>query len=88
MPIKWRTEIGIYEPNVRFTDTQLRGPYKYWHHLHEFKDVDGGTEMVDVVDYEIPLGALGTFARTIFVKRNLETIFNYRRDTIAEYFSS
>ena len=37
VPIKWRTEIGIYEPNVRFTDTQLRGPYKYWHHLHEFK---------------------------------------------------
>ncbi|MED5360678.1 MAG: SRPBCC family protein [Pseudomonadota bacterium] len=88
IPIKWRTEIGIYEPNVRFTDTQLRGPYKYWHHLHEFKDVPEGTEMVDIVDYEIPLGFLGTFARQIFVKQNLKTIFDYRRDTIADYFAS
>ena len=86
IPFKWRTRIGVYEPEVRFTDTQLKGPYRYWHHLHEFRDVDGGTEMVDIVDYEVPLGPLGNLARRLFVERNLNTIFDYRRDTIAQYF--
>ena len=88
VPIKWRTEIGVYEPGVRFADTQVRGPYRYWHHLHEFRDVDGGTEMIDVVDYEVPLGVLGSLAKRLFVERNLKTIFDYRRDTIAHYFEA
>ena len=86
IPFKWRTKIGVYEPDIRFTDTQIKGPYRYWHHLHEFRDIEAGTEMVDVVDYEIPLGPLGNVARYLFVERNLNTIFDYRRDTIAQYF--
>ena len=88
IPFKWRTRIDVFEPEIRFTDTQLKGPYRYWHHLHEFKDVENGTEMVDVVDYEIPLGPVGNLARVLFVERNLKTIFDYRRDTIAQYFEA
>lgn len=86
VPFDWRTEIELFEPNVRFIDRQLRGPYKLWRHLHEFKEVDGGTVMTDRVDYQIPLGPLGALARVMFVRRQLERIFDFRRDRMLEIF--
>ena len=64
--LKWRTRIEVFEPERRFVDTQLKGPYRTWHHLHEFEEVEQGTRMRDVVDYELPFGPLGTVARALF----------------------
>ncbi len=86
-PIRWTTQIEVYEPRLRFIDTQLSGPYKTWVHLHEFCTVADGTLMRDVVDYDLPYyGPLGTLARELFVARLLERIFDYRRDVIADIF--
>lgn len=85
-PMRWRTEIEIYEPGERFVDRQLRGPYKLWRHTHLFRDVAGGTEMVDEVDYAIGFGPFGSVARALFVERTLERIFDYRADTVARLF--
>ncbi len=82
--VKWRTRIEAFEPELRFVDTQLKGPYRYWHHLHEFEEVEQGTRMRDVVDYELPFGPLGTMARALFVRRSLESIFGYRRQALTE----
>jgi ligand-binding SRPBCC domain-containing protein len=86
IPMKWRSEIAVFEPNVRFVDRQVIGPYKYWHHLHEFREVEGGTEVIDKVDYELPFGPLGDFAHAIFVRYNLRQIFDYRHRRLAEIF--
>ena len=87
-PVRWRTRIEVWEPDERFVDLQLRGPYRYWHHLHEFREVEGGTEMVDRVDYELPFGPLGTLVRALFVRRSLQRIFDYRQQAIGEVFGS
>jgi ligand-binding SRPBCC domain-containing protein len=86
VPLSWRTRIETFEPEQSFTDVQLSGPYRYWHHLHEFKDDAGGTEMRDIVHYELPLGPLGALARALFVRRSLEQIFDHRGRVIAEVF--
>lgn len=86
VPLKWRTRIESYEPTARFVDTQLRGPYRRWHHLHEFIDVPGGTMMTDRVEYTLPFGPLGKAARAIFVRSTLDRIFDYRRDVIASLY--
>jgi ligand-binding SRPBCC domain-containing protein len=78
VPMQWLTEIREWQPEERFVDVQLRGPYRYWHHLHEFREVAGGTLMRDVVDYELPFGPLGTVAHAVAVKRLLRAIFDYR----------
>jgi hypothetical protein len=38
------------------------------------------------VDYELPLGPLGTLAHLLFVRRQLDAIFAYRRQRCAERF--
>ncbi len=88
LPVNWKTRIEVFEPETRFVDTQLEGPYRYWRHLHEFEDVEQGTRMRDVVNYEIPFGLLGTVARALFVRGTLERIFGYRRQAITGIFGA
>jgi ligand-binding SRPBCC domain-containing protein len=79
---RWRTEIEVYEPGVRFVDVQRRGPYRRWHHTHTFEDAPGGTLIGDRVEYALPLGPLGELAHVLAVRRQLDTIFAYRRRAI------
>lgn len=86
VPLRWRTEIELYEPGVRFIDRQLRGPYQLWRHTHTFRDVPGGTEMVDEVDYAVGFGPFGDAARALFVRRTLDRIFDYRARVVADIY--
>lgn len=88
VPFGWRTLIEEFEPELRFVDLQLRGPYRLWRHTHEFSDAPGGTLMRDVVEYELPLGLLGEAVRSLFVERQLLYIFDFRRDAIERLFSA
>ena len=45
-----------------------------------------GTRMRDVVRYALPLRGLGRLARALLVRRDLERIFNFRRDAVAALF--
>jgi len=82
VPFSWRTRIEVFEPGRRFVDLQLRGPYRRWHHLHEFVPLGAATLVVDIVDYELPLGPLGALAHPIVVRPALERIFDHRRTAI------
>lgn len=86
VPVRWRTEIEQWEPNRMFVDHQIRGPYALWHHTHTFDRVDGGTRMTDVVRYALPMGPIGTAMHRLIVRRDVERIFDYRREQIARRF--
>jgi ligand-binding SRPBCC domain-containing protein len=81
--VDWLTEVEIWEPGRRFVDTQVRGPYRLWRHTHFFEDHPDGTLVSDSVSYEIPLGPLGELAHVLFVRRDLERIFDFRREAVA-----
>ena len=38
LPIAWLTRIEEWVPSERFVDMQLTGPYRLWHHTHEFRE--------------------------------------------------
>jgi ligand-binding SRPBCC domain-containing protein len=79
VPIRWRTRIDEWEPGVRFVDRQLSGPYKLWHHTHEFAPTaDGGTLMRDTVRFEVPFARLAM----PLVSRDLKRIFDHRAAAI------
>jgi len=86
LPMRWRTLITRYDPPHGFTDEQLRGPYDLWHHRHDFREKDGGTEIRDTVTYRLPFGPLGSLAHALAVKRQLAEIFAYRQKRVAELF--
>jgi ligand-binding SRPBCC domain-containing protein len=84
VPVRWLTRIESWDPPRNFVDVQVRGPYRHWRHTHSFEPTaDGGSLMRDEVRYEIPYGPLGTLAGRLFVRRDLERIFDYRRDAVA-----
>lgn len=78
IPMKWVTEITYVRDKSYFVDEQRQGPYKMWHHEHHFKEVEGGVEMTDIVSYSLPFGVFGRFVHWLFVKKQLESIFDYR----------
>lgn len=84
IPMRWRTLIESYDSPNMFVDTQIKGPYKLWHHTHRFRPVPNGTEMIDSVRYQIGFGPFGELAQSIFVKRTLKRIFDYRNQRITE----
>ena len=83
LPIRWQTRIEVWEPGRRFVDRQVRGPYRLWHHTHEFEsDGRGGTVMRDAIRYALPMGPLGATAHLLFVRRDLERILDFRREAV------
>jgi ligand-binding SRPBCC domain-containing protein len=78
IPIRWLTRIEEWVPGERFVDAQLHGPYALWHHTHEFEAHGEDTLMRDTVRYALPLGPLGEIAHRLFVRRDIERIFDYR----------
>lgn len=82
IPIRWRTLIEAWEPERRFVDVQVRGPYKLWRHTHSFEAVPAGTLMRDTVDYALRFGPLGAFIHAVLVRRSLDRIFTYRQQKI------
>ncbi len=85
VPLRWRTRIEAWEPPQRFVDIQLRGPYALWEHTHTFEaDGDEAVVVGDRVRYELPLGPLGEIAHTLFVKRDLDRVFEYREQVVAQ----
>lgn len=82
-PIRWQTEITAWEPPRRFVDEQRRGPYRLWRHEHRFEPQDGGTLASDFVQYAAPGGKLIDW---LFVRRDVERIFAFRRKKLLEAF--
>lgn len=84
IPIRWQSEISVWDPPLRFVDRQVKGPYTFWNHEHTFFQRDGGTLVVDHIAYRVPGGR---FSNWLLVERDLRRIFEYRRKVLAEVFS-
>lgn len=87
VPIRWRTEITLWDPPRRFADHQLKGPYKIWRHTHSFDPTpEGGTLCTDRVEYRPPGGPLAPIINALFVERDVVRIFRFRTVEIARRF--
>ena len=84
LPMRWRSLISVWQPPYCFVDEQLKGPYSYWHHLHTFESVQGGTYCYDEVRYKVPFTRL---LNGLFVQRELRQIFDYRQSRLLTLLS-
>jgi ligand-binding SRPBCC domain-containing protein len=83
IPLRWQSEITVWEPQSYFVDEQRRGPYSFWRHEHRFEEVDGGTRVMDDVHYGVPGGRL---VHAMLVRRDVQKIFGYRQQKLREIF--
>ncbi len=82
----WVTEITHIREGEYFVDEQRFGPYAMWHHEHHFEARDGGVMMTDLLHYRIPYGPLGGLADALFVGRQVDNIFTFRKLAIEQAF--
>ncbi len=85
---KWLTEIKHIKKPYSFVDDQRIGPYKLWYHYHELQEVDGGVKFIDKVYYEVPFWIIGKIAHSLFIRKLLARIFDYRKNKFMEILES
>ena len=83
IPLRWKSRITDWNPPFGFVDEQIVGPYRWWHHEHQFMECDEGTWVTDRVDYGVPLGWL---SHRFLVSRDLHQIFRFRHEKLLERF--
>lgn len=83
VPFRWQSEITAWEPNERFRDEQRHGPYRYWRHVHLFRETADGTQVEDGVEYDV---SCGSALHHWFVAPELVRIFRYRQEALARIF--
>ncbi|MGB0263876.1 MAG: SRPBCC family protein [Opitutales bacterium] len=83
----WLSEIKHVRDHHSFVDEQRIGPYRLWYHYHEISEHADGVRFVDRVHYTLPFGPLGAIAHWLYVKKQLQYIFDYRRQAMVEVFS-
>lgn len=81
----WVTEITHVSEGKYFVDEQRYGPYRMWHHEHHFEAQSGGVLMTDRISYKLPFGMIGRFAHFIFIRRQLELIFEFRAKSLEQF---
>ena len=77
---RWRMRSRITElvQGRAFTDEQVRGPFRSFHHYHRFQPDDNGCIMTDDVRFSAPLGPLGVLVERIVLGRYLRRIITER----------
>lgn len=86
--VPWVTEIKSVKERQSFVDEQRFGPYKFWHHLHSFEEVEGGVMMTDLVHYALPFRPFGEIGHGLFVRPKLERIFGFRKEILRKRFET
>lgn len=87
LPLRWRSLISLWDPPHAFVDEMVKGPCAYWHHLHRFSAVEGGTLCEDLLRWRLPLEPLGGLAAPL-VRSQLRNIFAFREDAIRAAFAA
>lgn len=88
LPVRWSSRIEGFRPPHGFVDVMLRGPFRSWRHLHTFEGRGDGTVLCDLVEYSMPLGPLGRVAHALWVRRQVEASFDFRRDAATAALSA
>jgi len=85
----WEAAISHFVWNEQFCDTQLRGPFHFWHHCHKVSSAANpatgqpGTLLRDEVEFQLPLDPISRIALPL-VKSQFAAMFRFRQKRTAE----
>ena len=88
IPFTMTTQITEFDAPHRFVDEQVAGPFRRWWHEHRFEPDADGTRMIDVVEFESPVGALGRLANRLVLTRYMTRLLLERNRWLVETLSA
>jgi len=65
-----------------FQDVMVKGAFHSFTHIHEFREVKGGTLMIDHFEYKSPLGYIGVLADLLFLQKYMESFIANRANEL------
>lgn len=82
--------LRITEMNApeKFVEEQVKGDLLSFRHEHHFKQIDNGTIMIDIIDYDYPRDLIGKMIGKFYFKTYLEKILSKRNEVIRKYAES
>ena len=83
--LHWTVLITDFKANQYFVDFQEKGPFAKWIHRHEFHLHEEGTELIDVLEYELPLYPISWPLQKFIVLPQFKKMFKYRHEKTREY---
>jgi ligand-binding SRPBCC domain-containing protein len=83
-----QVKITAMDRPYSFTDEMKKGDFKRMKHEHHFKEIDNGTLMIDLFNYDPPYGGLGRLVDSIYLFPYLEKLLDQRNRVIKEYAES
>jgi uncharacterized protein len=83
--LRWVAEHHDLASGLGFRDVQVEGPFASWQHTHQFvPEGCGACEVVDQIEYRLPLGWLGRILGSRMIRRKLNRLFAYRHRVTAD----
>jgi ligand-binding SRPBCC domain-containing protein len=85
--MRWELEHRDYESGRSFSDQQVKGPFRYWRHVHRM--IPQGAHacvLEDTIEYVLPFGFLGRMFGGPFMRSKLKRLFAYRHDVTRRAF--
>jgi ligand-binding SRPBCC domain-containing protein len=70
---------------LTFIEEQVKGDLKSYRHERHFKEIDNGTIMIDLLEFEGPRDMLGNFFSQFYLKKYLQKIILERNELIRQF---
>jgi ligand-binding SRPBCC domain-containing protein len=78
LAVRWLARHAPGPDDTSFVDRMAKGPMAMWEHLHSFRAVKGGVELVDRIQLAHYSGWRGTLTRLMMDGLPLRLLFAYR----------
>lgn len=83
LPLQMTSRITEMHPPEYFVDEQVKGPFRRFRHVHEFRQDSEGTVMVDRIEFSAPFGLLGRLVEKMVLARYLQNLIETRNQHLA-----
>ena len=83
-----KVKITEFRAPDSFTDEMVEGDFKHMRHQHFFRQIENGSLMIDILDFEAPYGWLGKMAERLLLTRYLKKLLDTRNAAIKSYAES
>jgi ligand-binding SRPBCC domain-containing protein len=83
-----KSKLTEFKKPTSFTDEMQQGDFKRMKHQHHFKNVDNGTIMIDIFEFESPYSSIGRLFNKVYLTAYLRKMLEKRNIVIKEFAES